>query len=145
MTAGELIAVPETPTKVKYNFIGWSVDGDGLYDMTIAPADDITLYAVWEKAVFTVSFEANGGMFNDGGEEIAKDVNKQEAIGDVETPYKKGYTFKGWYYGGEMWNTDTIVDRDITLVAIWELIDDSDSDKLIIQYKGHEWQDKEEP
>ncbi len=142
MTVGDMIAAPETPAKEKHTFMGWSEDGTNIYDMSAAPEDDITLYAVWEKSVFTVTFDANSGRFTGGEEEVSTEVEKNKSVGTSETPTKEGYTFKGWYYNGDMWSTDMAVTKDMTVTAVWQLIDDNDSDKLIISYKEHEWEEK---
>ncbi len=143
--AGATIIVPETPTKEKYTFIGWAEDGKDLYDMSVAPVQDITLYAVWERSVFNITLDANGGNFIDGTDLHTAEIIKGNALGEIEAPTKPNYTFKGWYYGGEMWSTNNPVDRNMTLMAVWELVDNSDSDRLVISYKQHEWQDKEQP
>ncbi len=144
IAVGDTITAPETPTKEKYTFLGWSEDGRKLYDMSVAPEDDLTLYAAWEKAVYTVTFDANGGYFNDGAEMYSVEVKGNEAVGTVESPVREGYSLAGWYCNGDMWKADMAVTRDITVTAVWRLIEDSDSDKLIIDYKRHEWENKDE-
>ena len=49
---GELLVVPEPPTREGYTFTGWYKDHaceERWYDKIDTIADDITLYAGWEK------------------------------------------------------------------------------------------------
>ncbi len=145
IAAGTAVSAPEIPTKPKYSFVGWSEDGSALYDMAVPPENDLALYAVWEKSLFTVTLDANGGRFTDNEEIHKVEVNKLEAIGSAETPTRAGFTFKEWYCEGESWDSGQAVDGDKYVIAIWKLLEDSDSDKLIIKYKEHEWESKKTP
>ncbi|MGM9627574.1 MAG: InlB B-repeat-containing protein, partial [Faecousia sp.] len=54
------------PTKTGHTFNGWKVNGGEtpVKDLTLGATDytdDITLTAVWENILYTVSFDANGG------------------------------------------------------------------------------------
>lgn len=64
---GLTVASPETPAKEGYRFIGWS-DGSQVvkaadlsaYVAGLAAGSDVTLTAVWEAEVYTVSFVSEG-------------------------------------------------------------------------------------
>ena len=85
--------------KKGYKFMGWSKTENGPVDyadnasFTYKTADDITLYAVWEKDNFEVAFHGNGSSGNDYTAELSynKTVNLPHNI--FERP---GYTFIGW-------------------------------------------------
>jgi uncharacterized repeat protein (TIGR02543 family) len=128
---GNTVSSPETPTRAKYTFAGWSQDGNNLFSLPTTPSGDMTLYAVWERTVFAVTLDANGGAFSDGEEKHYFDVDKLDAVGSTETPTREGFTFKGWYYDGKSWNTDDAVKKDMTVFAIWKHIDDTDDDPVI--------------
>ena len=55
----------EQPTRDGYAFRGWSNTANGAVDYspgdTITAAEDKTIYAVWEKTRFTITYDANGG------------------------------------------------------------------------------------
>ncbi len=143
--SGNTITVPDTPTRERYTFMGWSEDGENMYDMAATPENDLTLYAVWDMSVFTVTLDANGGMFNDKEQIHTIEVSKGDAVGDIEAPTKQNYSFKGWYSGSDLWSTSSAVNKNMTVIAVWELVENTDSDKLVISYKEHEWQDKKNP
>ena len=70
--SGWLVA-PEYPTKDGWVVAGWYTSADGgktladtAYDFSTPVDRDITLYAAWKLAEYTVTFDANGGTFADG-------------------------------------------------------------------------------
>ncbi len=76
---------------------------------------------------FTVTYDANGGIgdaieiekFKDGTEITVK-----------SNPFRKyGYRFSGWLYDGKIYqpNQTVIIDKNITFVAQWKVIDDEGS------------------
>ena len=61
----------------------------------------------------------------DGGElvETAKTYNSGDKLGELPTPTKLGYTFKGWKLSdGTLVTTDTIISENIIITAIWEQV-----------------------
>ncbi len=93
---GENYTLP-IPTKDKYDFLGWyngtlKVE-DGKYELT----SNLSVTAKWEKAVFNVTLDANGG---DG----LTQSNFELRVGDtltLPTLTKTGYKFLGWFIGTE--------------------------------------------
>ena len=83
---------------------------------------NITLYAVWEKTIFTVSYNANGG--NGAPAAQTKTIGETLTISTVQ-PTRTNYAFMGWatsstatapeYYGGESYSADA----SVTLYAVW--------------------------
>ena len=55
--------------------------------------NDITLYAIWEHANFTVTFDAMGGTVTPS----SISINTGEKYANLPVPTKKGYQFSGWY------------------------------------------------
>jgi len=123
--------VGERPTKNGFSFKGWALEKDsseGIVD-GFPISSDITLFAVWEKMpepIFTVSFDANGGVFENDLEILDFQINKDSSfyfsIID-KNPTKDGFSFKGWAF--ERDSSDDIDDgfpisSDITLFAVWE-------------------------
>jgi uncharacterized repeat protein (TIGR02543 family) len=128
------------PTRVGYNFTGWSVSIDGSGSPTISgttltiPADsygDITLTASWAaKNDYTITFDKEGGT---GGSDTVENVTFDAAMptgAGVTAPSKTGYTFAGYYDGdngtGTQYYTSAMAsartwnkDADTTLYAKW--------------------------
>ena len=88
--------IPTTvPTREGYDFQGWgeTKTGAAAYQpgSTITLDADKTLYAIWEKTAYTITFDTNGGS------EIADkkyDTESNDYLNEV--PTKAGYTFNTW-------------------------------------------------
>ena len=123
-----LIITSEVPEREGFSFLGWaenSVDTAVKYK----PGDeytadkDVTLYAVWEKSGFTVSYDANGGI-NAPGPQLKK--SGETLIITSEVPEREGFSFLGWaensadiaakYRPGD----EYAADEDVTLYAVWK-------------------------
>ena len=113
------IEIP-TPTREGYTFKGWYNDEDLTEEFTdtTMPSNDLTLYAKWEANTYKIIFETNEG------EEIPpRQVAYDTEIGDLTTPIKSGYTFKGWYLDKDLteeFKAEKMPAKDITLYAKWE-------------------------
>lgn len=99
-------------------FAGWatSENGEVVYadGAEIAVDRNTDLYAVWGDA-YTVTF-VNGESTR------TVDVAKNTAIGAAKMPKdptKKGYTFEGWFNGGEKLTAETTITSDVTYTAKW--------------------------
>ena len=86
------------------------------YDLETVHISNLTeLYAVWGIAVV---FNATGGAVSPE----SKAVTQNSTYGELPTPTKPGYTFKGWYNSeGKEVNSTTVVTTasDHTLTAKW--------------------------
>lgn len=69
---------------------------------------------------YEISFNTNGGTKLD-----ALEINKDGTITKPEDPVRDGYKFVGWYYGNELFDFNTKIDKNITLEARWEEISES--------------------
>ena len=125
--AGTAITLP-VPTKEGYTFLGW-YNGEVKFEETTMPSENITLVAKWEEVetpepgpdpvvTFTITFDVNGGNA------LAENSITGEAGTAVELPVptREGYTFLGWLYEGELFETTSMPDFSLTLVASWEII-----------------------
>ncbi len=93
---GENYTLP-IPTKDKYDFLGWyngtlKVE-DGKYELT----SNLSVTAKWEKAVFNVTLDANGG---DGLTQSSFELRVGDTL-TLPTLTKTGYKFLGWFIGTE--------------------------------------------
>jgi len=133
----EKYVIPEEIGFVRENYIlfGWSETNDALAaeylpGQEIILSGDLTLYAVWEKNVFTITYDANGGEVAPDTQSFVK--GETVTITDAE-PVREGYIFKGWNNSREeadnsAANSDFDPGReytsaeDITLFAVWAKI-----------------------
>ena len=91
------------PTRTGAEFVGWSLaeNSTECVPQTQAAAfevkNDITVYAVWDT---TLTLNANGGTFADGGttavEKVRMTISTVVDLADYEKPSREGYTFLGW-------------------------------------------------
>ncbi len=100
------------PTREGYTFVGWSISASSTSAAYQAGGcytgnSDTTLYAVWKKNAYTISFNANGGTCAT----LHKSVFYNNTYGELPIPERSGYTFNGWCLsvnGGTKVDTDTI-------------------------------------
>jgi len=74
-----------------------------------------SLYTAPEPEEYTVSFDTDGDITD-------VTVIAGEKVEQPEDPAKYGYTFLGWFLDGELFDFDTEITEDITLVAKWQRI-----------------------
>lgn len=108
------IVLPSAPTKEGFTFLGWSDGTEVISDLSAfaeSVAADTTLVAVWEPAVYTVHFYADG-------EEIlpAQSVKHGELVTEPKTiPVKEGYDFVAWDH-----DFSAPVTSDLDIQAVFE-------------------------
>ncbi|MBE5941517.1 MAG: hypothetical protein E7264_03135 [Lachnospiraceae bacterium] len=120
---GTQVGTLPTPTRTGYNFLGWYTAASGgtkVSASTVVNAD-VTYYAHWEKAIVTITLDANGGTTH----ETKQYLKTRSAIGNIVTPSRVGYRFKGWYTsktGGTKVTEKTTFANDATIYAYWDKI-----------------------
>lgn len=112
----ELVPKPKNPSLKYYNFVGWYFE-DKLFDFNTPVTRDLYLVAKFERKILSVTFELDGGS---GISERQIDAGKK--LSKPDDPTKLGYNFVGWYLLGKEYNFNSVVTKDITLVAKWEPI-----------------------
>ena len=121
-------------TKTGYHFAGWKLDdttyadGQSVSNLTSVANAEVTLVAQWAANTYKVSFNANGGS---ACSNIT--VTYDGTYGELPTPTREGYTFKGWYVGGtQIKAEDTVrITEDTELTAQWEANADDGDDSGI--------------
>lgn len=117
-----LATPPPDPTRKGFTFIDWFTDPE--YTDTFNFATDtitvnITLYAQWDRNIYEVSYNANGG--NPTPEPVMIGYNYK--LTQPDDPTKDGFIFGGWYSDEELtreWNFDLDeVLAEMTLYAKW--------------------------
>ena len=118
---GQVLGSFPKVTKVGYNLVGWYTAREGgteVTSLTKVPASDATYYAHWERATYSVSFDANGG------DVFTMFVNYyDEEIEYLPTTEREGYTFDGWWTeregGTRITTTVKVPSYDVTYYAHW--------------------------
>ena len=83
------------------------------------PSNDITLYAKWELADITITFDSLGGT---PVEPITQKYNS--IVEEPTAPIKDGYTFAGWYTDrsfNESYSFYRMPSKNITLYAKYDV------------------------
>lgn len=106
-------------TRTGYTFAGWatSASGEVVYadgaKVNLTSEEDVTLYAVWTKNSYRVTYE------DENGETVKESATV--AFGDsvdlTAPTAPEGKTFDGWYYNGEKVTSLTMPANDVVLVA----------------------------
>jgi uncharacterized repeat protein (TIGR02543 family) len=111
------ISLPSV-TKVGFVFLGWYtgyLPGDILFTSQTEVTRNMTLYAVWERESFMITFIGNGGSFTQPL--IAKATSNIEA---PVAPKRLNHQFEGWFIDQaltEAYVFDTMPTNNVTLYA----------------------------
>ena len=143
----------QKPTRDGYTFLGWATSSSAAYAQ-YQPGDsytnnaNVTLYAVWQDEIYTITYYSNGGIIcpeGVGGDHTdCHDRGKKGesiVIGKVIHKINRdGYTFMGWatnpnatvaqYQNGDIYNKDV----DIDLYALWSK--NASGNSPVIEVKG---------
>jgi uncharacterized repeat protein (TIGR02543 family) len=116
------------PTRNGYKFEGWNTATNGsgttYEDKTVyAETSNITLYAQWKLATYTLSFDPQGGTPNP---EPVAGLTYGKPIGELpKLDARKNYTFNGWNTKSDgegttyTDNAEYNISDDATFYAIW--------------------------
>ena len=83
-------------------------------------ADKVESVTFTVKAIYTVTFNANGGSL--GSNSPTRSITEGNAVGTLPTPTRTGYTFAGWWTaasGGTQISASTTVTGNVTYYAHW--------------------------
>ena len=81
-----------------YKFVCWTYNGQLVSpDFVWSIDSDVTLVAKWEEIVFTITFDANGGSFTDGTEELTVEVAYSELYVFPTNVKNMDQAFLGWF------------------------------------------------
>ena len=128
----------EEPSKHNYKFDDWYSDPVNGTKVDInSLTSNTTVYAHYDKIAFVITFDANGGKFEDGEEikEVVINPNDYDEK-DFEKPTKEQKNFINWYTDrtdGDVVDFSKIVE-DIIVYAQWGNMFEISS--LSIEYEG---------
>ena len=121
------------PTRMGYNFEGWTYDGQEEPEETVTiekgSTGDRTYTAVWTAKTFTVTLDFNDDTTENKTITVTFDSTFGAAAdnGWVAAPARAGYEFAGWYdnaqFEGDVYTAETKVSAELvegfTLYANW--------------------------
>ena len=117
---GKIILLPIEPVKEGYIFVGWIDENGSFVTNNMIVSSNITLKAMWIKRgveIVTIKFDTDGGnniesIIIENGNVILLPIN----------PTREGYVFIGWVdENGNTVTKDTIVNKNITIKALWKV------------------------
>ncbi len=111
------------PVKEGHEFVGWFAEDTYDTQVTELPAsltENKDLYAKWKELdEFTITFDLN----YDGSVDIELSQYDGFPLEQPENPLRAGYLFTYWHIDGKIYNFNTPITEDITLVAGWYELD----------------------
>ena len=137
-------------TKEYYNFTGWNTKADGSGtsyedEAIVELTGDLTLYAQWEKAKATITYDPNGGT----GEMPPQTYEAGTTVILAENKFaKEGYTFTDWNTeadsSGESYEDKAsfTLGSNLTLYAQWKPIPDDPDEPAEITSINTEYNQK---
>lgn len=144
-----------TFTKYGYHILGWSLTSDGetlILDggkisadlVSATPGGEITLYAVWEPTVYTITYDLTNPSSSGNSGTNDSSNPKTYTIEDTPivfaNPIKVDYLFRGWYTDPDFTNQKTQIDEneigDITLYAKFE--------QAVYKYSGSSFKESDD-
>ena len=118
---GDPIIKPEDPVKDGYTFAGWTPEV-----AETMPAEDVTYTATWTIIQYTISYDLDGGILEDGITNPAFYTIESEDF-TLANPTREGYVFVGWVGTGLEEPTQVVTiakgstgDRSYT--AKWDIV-----------------------
>ena len=84
------------PEKQGYRFLGWftKAQGKGEQVKSLGGFTTASVYAFWEKVVFQISYQLNGGALSGS---YKNEFHVDDKSFKLPVPTRSGYLFQGWY------------------------------------------------
>ena len=114
---GLQIEFPTDPEKEEHVFLGWYDENDVVVEKGTTATKNMTLSAKFEVIKYTITFD-----YNDGTDHvITYNLPSGYVITKPTMPSREGYSFDGWYEGEEEFRLERMPNRNVTVIAQWEL------------------------
>ena len=126
---GRKIEKPEDPVKPGYYFDGWFCGDEKWAFSGYVVTENITLTANWIPNVYRLTLNVNGGVCSDEYVDVTFDASYT-----LPEPTRVGYTFAGWWNGGDQYpNGHWVTPNAIELTAQWTA--NTDTDYVVKHYR----------
>lgn len=110
---------PNNPIKDGYTFNNWTYQNEVWSFVGYVVTEDMTLLANYEANEYDVTFDLDGGVFEEGVTNKATYTFDSEV--NLPTPTKEHFNFLGWYNGETKFESGAWkISKDVTLTAKWE-------------------------
>ncbi len=115
VNSGDKVAKPKDPTKTGYKFSKWLYENKE-FDFNTPITKDMTLQASYNALnKYTVTFDSAGGSVV-----ASQSVYEGSKATKPSNPTRSDYDFVKWTLNGSEYKFDSVVTKDITLVAEWK-------------------------
>ena len=93
---GSCATKPDDPVRPSSIFLGWYSDKEltKTFDFSTPITADTTIYAKWDAAKYTITYNLDGGTNN---ADNPAEYTAGEGVKELKEPTRDGYTFVGWY------------------------------------------------
>ncbi len=109
------------PVRTGSIFDGWyenaSFTGLPITTISQGSTENVELHAKWLVNAYTITFDSAGGSAV-----APQSVIYGTQVLEPQDPTREGFTFKGWYKEGTLYNFSQNVTENTTLVAYWEQV-----------------------
>ena len=116
---------PGNLAKEGYVFLGWNTNASAttpIYEINMT--SNTTVYAVWSRIEYTLSFNGNGQTTGTPPENMNVGSNENVKLSDIgsNTLAKAGYVFLGWNTNASATSplTDITIINNTTVYAVWQ-------------------------
>jgi uncharacterized repeat protein (TIGR02543 family) len=134
---GQAKALYDPTPPYGYNFDGWYIDDNSnkkITEITETTTGELNLYAHYSPKKYTVRFASKGGSYV-----MSQTVSYGRKITEPTSPYKKNYSFGGWFTDEECtvpYSFDDAINatyepsedanpKEVTLYALWTVYPES--------------------
>lgn len=131
---GEKVSKPTDPSRIGYQFLNWSYQGEAWSFVGYPVTENMTLTAEWSANLYALSVTSDSGT--KGVASITSGSGySDESITVTATP-KEGCVFKGWYHEStkvskEATYSFTMPTHDYSLVAHFLTVEEEEAERAI--------------
>lgn len=123
---GKVVRPTSDPAKNDYIFTNWYKDSACtiLWNFDNIIEDDVTIYAGYKRAKFSVTFNLKDGVLDGQTQKIVQVNNGSAVARPTNNPTKEDYVFTGWFKDSACtiaWDFATTIEQDTTIYAGWQI------------------------
>ena len=115
---GDKVSEPAVPTRDRFEFVEWTLDGEA-FDFDTEITEDTVLTASWAQLEALVTFDLGYGEENPED----KLVEVGAVVAEPTIAERDRFEFVAWTLDGETFDFATPITGDIELVAVWNQLE----------------------